>query len=34
MILLFSIITLLPLIAFTDAPEAWQIGFQDPATWN
>jgi cytochrome c oxidase subunit 2 len=30
--LLFCILTFVPLVALTDAPEAWQIGFQDPAT--
>ena len=30
--LLFIIIFLIPKIVFADAPEAWQIGFQDPAT--
>ena len=30
--LLFFALFLIPKWAFTDAPEAWQIGFQDPAT--
>ena len=30
--LLFCILSFVPLVALTDAPEAWQIGFQDPAT--
>ena len=30
--ILFFIIMFLPSIVFNDAPEAWQIGFQDPAT--
>ena len=30
--ILFSILLFLPLTVFNDAPEAWQLGFQDPAT--
>lgn len=30
--LLFTALFLIPNLAFADAPEAWQIGFQDPAT--
>ena len=30
--ILFLIIMVLPSIVYNDAPEAWQIGFQDPAT--
>lgn len=29
---IFSFLIFLPLAAFADAPEAWQLGFQDPAT--
>jgi cytochrome c oxidase subunit 2 len=29
---LFFLLFLIPKIVLADAPEAWQIGFQDPAT--
>lgn len=32
MTLLFSIVSFLPFVSLADAPENWQIGFQDPAT--
>ena len=30
--ILFLLSIFFPFIAFNDAPEPWQIGFQDPAT--
>lgn len=30
--LLLSVFALFPIFVLADAPESWQIGFQDPAT--